>query len=70
MPLLVVVLICAVSVTPDRCTDRTAISVATRPTSSQLSCLMEGQQIAAGSLAETIEDGAYVRIDCRRRKAG
>ena len=65
------ILLCSSLTSPPACTDWTAQQVIVQPTSSELTCMRDGQALIAGSaLREDLAYGSYVKIACLHRKRG
>ncbi len=65
-PLLLVVLVCAKSLSADACTRETALDVMTRPVPMPHACMSGGQAMAA---REGVGPDTFVKVVCERRKA-
>jgi hypothetical protein len=66
--LLTVALICAATTQVGDCTRDTAIDVVTSPASTPFECIMQGQTIIASGLGASLQDGAYLKVSCSRRR--
>ncbi|WP_298962510.1 hypothetical protein [uncultured Methylobacterium sp.] len=65
--LLTVALICASTVLAQDCTRDTALDVIVAPAASEMTCLMQGETLAASSQALRGPD-RYLKVSCERRK--
>jgi hypothetical protein len=66
-----VILICLNSVTPEACTEETAVDVMSKDVDSELGCLSGWQEVIGRSpLREGVGTTSYVRTICRRLHSG
>lgn len=68
MSVTAILLVCAMPVVPDSCTENTALDLMSSTVSSELACATGWQEmIARGSLREGIGERFWIKTECRRR---